>query len=77
MRAIEINARIDNKGFIQLEHPLGIKEKKVKLIILMEEDSPENENSWLKAISSNPAFSFLNEPDENIYTANDGKDIEV
>jgi len=28
---------------------------------------------WMKAVTSNPAFDFLNEPTENIYSLTDGE----
>ena len=31
---------------------------------------------WLQANATNPAFDFLNEPEENVYTLNDGKPVE-
>jgi tetratricopeptide (TPR) repeat protein len=36
-----------------------------------EEDIDEDE--WLKAAASNPVFDFLKDPEEDIYTLNDGK----
>lgn len=32
-----------------------------------------NENEWLNAAASNPAFDFLKNPEEDIYTLTDGK----
>jgi len=32
-----------------------------------------DEELWLKSISDNHAFDFLNEPDEDIYKLTDGK----
>jgi hypothetical protein len=31
------------------------------------------ESEWLKASLNNPAFDFLNDPEEDIYSMSDGK----
>ena len=36
---------------------------------------PINQQTWLSAISSNPSFAFLNDPEEDIYTLEDGKPV--
>ena len=39
-----------------------------------EEHMPElNETEWLKASLSNPAFEYLRDPEEDIYSISDGK----
>jgi hypothetical protein len=32
-----------------------------------------NETEWLKAAASNPAFDFLRDPEQDIYTLEDGR----
>ncbi|MDO8726521.1 MAG: hypothetical protein Q7J35_10680 [Candidatus Methanoperedens sp.] len=32
-----------------------------------------DEKEWLDAVTSNPAFDFLKEPEEDIYTSEDGR----
>ena len=75
MRAIEINTMTDNFGHLKLDYPINKKDKKVRVIILVDEttDYNDDETQWMKGISSNPAFDFLNEPSENIYTLKDGE----
>ncbi|GEM_PF-398222 len=34
-----------------------------------------NETEWLKASLSNPAFDYLRDPEEDIYTISDGKPL--
>lgn len=41
------------------------------LLQLRSDDAPE-EKEWLKAAARNPAFSFLEDPAEDIYTPADG-----
>lgn len=73
MKAIEINTRTNKKGRLSLDFQLDQPDKKVRLLILLENDEETQEESWLKAVSSNPAFDFLKEADEDIYTVNDGE----
>ncbi len=41
------------------------------------DDSEEiDESEWLKAAASNPVFAFLNDPEEDIYTLDDGKPVD-
>ena len=70
MKAIETTGHITQEGALLLDHPLEVRGKIVKVIILMEEN---DESEWLSAVSVNPAFDFLNDEQENIYTVNDGK----
>ena len=75
MRAIEINTITDKLGHLKIDYPINKSEKKVRVIILVDDtvDYDDEETLWLSGISSNPAFDFLNEPSENIYTLKDGE----
>ncbi|MBU2557241.1 MAG: hypothetical protein KJ578_05605 [Bacteroidetes bacterium] len=73
MKAIEINTRTNKEGRLSLDFQLDQPDKKVRLLILLENDEETQEESWLKAVASNPAFDFLKEADEDIYTVNDGE----
>lgn len=75
MKAIEINTKTDKNGRLKFNYPLEKKESKVRVIILVDEKSDEvdEEKLWMSAISSNPAFGFLNDTNENIYTLADGE----
>jgi len=72
MKAIETTSVTNKKGYLKLNVPLQMKEKPVKVIILMEDDTDE-ETLWMQAISSNPAFEFLKDKQEDIYKITDGK----
>ena len=78
MKAIEINTKTDDSGYLKINIPLKKSNKKVKLLILLTEDeeSTEDEQYWLYANTQNPSFDFLNEPEEDIYSLNDGEPIE-
>ena len=76
MKAIEANGEIDNEGNLRLNHPLKLKEKKVKVIILIAEEVEETEDQqWLSAMANNSAFDFLHDDQENIYSLTDGKPL--
>jgi len=73
MKAVEVTGTIDEKGRLHLDEPLSVAgPSRVRVILLFpEEDIDERE--WLRAASQNPAFDFLKNPAEVIYTLSDGK----
>ncbi len=74
MKAIETTGIINEQHRLVLDETLPIAEKsKVRVIILLPEESDIGEKEWLKAATLNPAFDFLKEPEEDIYTREDGK----
>jgi len=75
MKAIEINTKTDKQGQLKLNYQLNKKDRKVRVIILIDEQSDDidEEKIWIKSIQSNPAFDFLKEPSENIYSLTDGE----
>lgn len=76
MKAIEINSKTDKHGHLRINYPLNKKNSKVRVIILLIEDKEsEEEKLWMQSISNNPSFDFLKEPEEDIYSSNDGEPI--
>jgi hypothetical protein len=74
MKAIETTGMIDQKGILKLNKSLNFRNRNVRIIILVDEKKDEEENSlWLRSISSNPAFDFLKDIEEDIYSLSDGK----
>lgn len=74
MRAIEINSKTDKKGNLQVNYQLGRHDAIVRVLILLDEETdPNEEKKWLKEVSTNPAFDFLNDPAEDIYLPTDGQ----
>ena len=74
MNAIEITGIVDAHHQLQLDEPLPISgPSRVRVIILVPEEAEIDEGAWVKASSTSPAFDFLKNAGEDIYTAADGK----
>ncbi len=73
MKAIATTGTVDDQRQLHLDEPLPIVgPSRVRVIILFSEDDID-EREWLLAAVSNPAFDFLKDPAEDIYTLTDGK----
>lgn len=73
MIAFETKGVIDKHGFLIVEKPIALRNRKVRVLVLLQEDQDNTE--WLQAISSNPVFDFLAEEAEDIYSLNDGFEL--
>jgi len=75
MKAIEITTKTDKTGHLKINYPINKKESNVRIIILVDEknDDADEEKLWMNSISSNPAFDFLKDSNENIYSLADGE----
>ena len=74
LKAFEVAGTIDEKRQLHLDAPLPIAgPSRVRVIILIPEETDIDEKEWLRMAASNPAFDFLKEPEEDIYTLADGK----
>jgi len=78
VRAIETTGVIDEKSQLRLDTPLPVVgPSQVRVIVLIpgpeEEHEKISESEWLYAAATNPAFDFLKEPEEDIYTLADGR----
>lgn len=74
MQVIETTAQIDQSGNLHLSRPLRLRNQKVRVIILLPEGDDIDDKAWQYAIQ-NPVFDFLQEPEEDIYSIQDGKPI--
>lgn len=73
MKAIEVTGTIDEHRRIELDEELPISgPMRVRVILLYPETEDLNEADWLKAGANNPAFDYLREPQEDIYSLTDG-----
>jgi hypothetical protein len=74
MKAIETTGTVDQERRLLLDEPLPIiGPSRVRVIILVLEETDITEQEWLYAASKNPAFDFLKNPEEDIYSLADGK----
>lgn len=74
LTAIEMTGIVDENSQLQLDGMLPIiGPKRVRIIVLSPVDDEISESDWLKAAASNPAFDFLHDAAEDVYTLTDGK----
>ena len=74
MTALEMTGTIDEHRQLQLDDMLPFPgPTRVRVIVLYPSGEEWDETEWLKAASRNPAFDFLNDPEEDIYSLEDGR----
>lgn len=74
VRAIETTGTVDEHRQLHLDEPLPVVgPSRVRVIILFPEEADIDEREWLRAAARNPAFEFLRDPAEDVYTLADGK----
>lgn len=74
LRAVEVSGTLNGKQELHLDSPVQISgSKRVRVIILLPDHDEIEEMEWARAASKSPAFDFLNDPEEDIYTIKDGK----
>lgn len=73
LRAIETTGTVDEQRQLHLDEPLPVDASgKVRVIVLVSEEDAED-SDWLRAAAANPAFDFLRDPEEDVYTYDDGR----
>ena len=73
-KAIETIGTIDAQHQLVLDEPLPVVgPTRVRVIILMHGETGISGGECLRAAAANPAFDFLKEAEEDIYTLADGK----
>lgn len=74
MTAIEVTGTVDEHHQLQLDTILPIPgPRRVRVIVLYPLADEWDETEWLQAAARNPAFAFLSDPEEDIYSLVDGK----
>lgn len=73
MQAVEALAQIDKFGNLKLLEPLKLRNQSVRIIILLPDDENLSDETWLQSVNQNPAFDFLEDKEENIYSLEDGQ----
>jgi hypothetical protein len=72
MNAIETTGIVDAEGKLHLDEPIRLSGPGPVRVILLFEDDAIEEQEWLQAASQSSAFTFLNDPAEDLYSAEDG-----
>ncbi|MBI5471989.1 MAG: hypothetical protein HY961_06550 [Ignavibacteriae bacterium] len=74
LRAIEVSGTLEEGKDLHLDAPIDMTgSRRVRAIILVPDQEEIDEMEWARAASKSPAFEFLNDPEEDIYSMNDGK----
>jgi len=75
MKAIEINSKTDKTGLLKINYKLNRTNSNVRVLILLDDDylEKDEESIWMSSISNNPAFDFLKDSAEDIYSLKDGE----
>ena len=77
LTAIETTGTIERNGKIVIDETFSVSAPtSVRVIVLFPESEDLNESEWLQAASKNEAFDFLNSPEEDIYSLEDGKPLD-
>jgi hypothetical protein len=78
MSVIEINSKTDGKGLLRFNYNLNKSNRRVRILIMVDDNikSADEEALWMQSIASNPAFDFLYDPAEDIYSITDGEPID-
>jgi hypothetical protein len=72
--AIELEAAIDDQHRLHLDASLpGAAPGPVRVLVLIPSGNDPDESEWLRYAAANPAFDFLEDPAEDIYSPTDGK----
>ena len=76
-RAVETTGRIDEEHRLVIAEPLPVDgPQAVRVIVLLSEPAEAQEfgeQEWLRAAASSPAFDFLKDEREDIYSLSDGR----
>ncbi len=76
MKAIEITGSLNEQGEVELDQPL-VATKVVRFRgILLFPDGVDDAEEWSLPAIQTSAIDYLNDPEEDIYTLEDGKPID-
>ncbi|MGH2459157.1 MAG: hypothetical protein ACRDIY_09850 [Chloroflexota bacterium] len=74
LKAVEMTGTIDEHKQLHLDAPLPFAgPSRVRVIILIPEQDDIDDVAWLQTAATSPAFDFLKEPEEGLYTLADGR----
>jgi len=76
MKSIACGGTISEQGELLLDEPLPQNQPSRVQIVILFPESPELADltpaQWSQAVANNPSFTFLHDPEEDIYTIEDG-----
>ncbi len=74
MKAIEMTGIVDEHHQLQLDGLLPVSGPvRVRILVLYPLSDELDETEWLRAAVRNPAFAFLGDSEEDIYSLADGE----
>ncbi|GAB6286895.1 MAG: hypothetical protein STSR0009_30980 [Methanoregula sp.] len=74
LTAIELSGTVNDDHQLKLDDNLPISvPKRVRVIVLYSPVDEWDEEEWMHAAALSPAFNFLKDPKEEVYTLTDGK----
>lgn len=76
LTAIELSGRINEFHQLELDTIMPVRgPKRVRIIVLFQSDSDDGEEEWIHSAMCNPAFDYLKDPQEDVYSISDGKPL--
>jgi len=73
-KTVEVTGTIDAQRRLILDEPLPVRvPTRVRVTITLLEEADIKEKEWLLAGAVDPAFDFLKDPEEDVYTLADGQ----
>lgn len=77
LTAIEVCGTVNEHNQLELDTLIPINgPKRVRVIVLYSTQDEYEEKDWVHSASQNPAFDYLNDPEEDIYSIGDGKPLD-
>ena len=70
MIAFETRGVVDDDGFLIVERPIALRNRKVRVLVLLQEAKEDKER-----LQASSAFDFLADDEEDVYSLNDGFEL--
>ncbi len=74
---IIVSGVIEEANLLLLDNPIPLESHTRVSIYIVPEDDDISETLWMRWLAANPAYDFLKDEEEDIYTLADGKPINV
>ncbi len=77
MKAIEVTGSVNEEGYIALDQPIAnAKSQRFRGILLLSDSMDSQEQEWSPAALHASVRDWLDDPEEDIYTLEDGEPID-